>query len=248
MPPNKNSAFYLKPDSHPCTWRVNEKWNLVKLELIRTLLRITRQAHSKSYLVINCPNAQENLTTSEIMSDWRRFEHCSESLIISGNYFPLQIKQKVDLIWNKVKLLFAPIWFHLPLFDPKIQFVSIFRVAYLHLSLFTYIWPYLDLITPIWSYLPLIALIAPSLCAIFIKHMYSSIEKIIHRDIALQRIYGCRKCWHECSLCVYLVIDNFWGIQSVVWLRIQLLWSAQCQISIATNIRVLNLHIKLYHL
>ena len=124
---------------------------------------------------------------------------------MSGHYRP-QIKQKVDWIWNYVKLLFAPIWFHLPLFDPKIQFLSIFRIAYLHLPLFTYIWPYIDVITPIWSYLPLIALLLP-----YVPYsMYSSIEKIIHGDIALKRIWGSRTCWHECSLCVYLVIDNFW--------------------------------------
>ena len=70
--------------------------------------------------------------------------------------------------------MFAPIWFHLPLFDPKIPFVSIFRIAYLHLPLFTYIWPSIDVITPIWSYLPLIALILP-----YVPYsMYSSIETL----------------------------------------------------------------------
>ena len=81
-------------------------------------------------------------------------------------------------------------WFHLPLFDLKLSFVSIFRIAYLHLPLFTYIWPYIDVITPIWSYLPLIALILP-----YVPYsMYSSIENIIHGDIALKRIWGSRKC------------------------------------------------------
>ena len=50
---------------------------------------------------------------------------------------------------------------YLPLFDPNIPFLSIFRIAYMHLPLLTYIWPYLDLITLIWSYLLLIALILP---------------------------------------------------------------------------------------
>ena len=32
---------------------------------------------------------------------------------------------------------------------------------------------------------------------------------IIHGDIAFQRIWGYRKCCHECSLGVYLVIHNY---------------------------------------
>ena len=40
-------------------------------------------------------------------------------------------------------------------------------------------------------------------------HLSQSNRKIIHGDIAFQRIGGYRKCCHECSLCVYLVIDNF---------------------------------------
>ena len=34
-------------------------------ESVRTLLRITRIAHRKSYLVIICPNSHANLTKSE---------------------------------------------------------------------------------------------------------------------------------------------------------------------------------------
>ena len=34
------------------------------------------------------------------------------------------------------------------------------------------------------------------------------IEKNIHGDVAFQRIGGYRMCCHECSLGVYLVIDN----------------------------------------
>ena len=51
----------------------------VKLELVRTLLRITRLVLRKSHLVIICPNAHEKLTKSEniIRSRWSRFEHCS---------------------------------------------------------------------------------------------------------------------------------------------------------------------------
>ena len=115
--------------------------------------------------------------------------------------------------------------FHLPLLDLKIPFLSIFRIAYLYLPRVTYILPCLDLIIIIWSYLPIIALILPYVPNSH-KNMYSSIETIIYGDIALQRIWGCRKCWHKCSLGVYLVIDNFGGIHSVVWLRKQLFWSA----------------------
>ena len=79
--------------------------------------------------------------------------------------------------------MFAPIWFHLPLFDPKIPYSSIFRIAYLHLPLFTYIWPYLDFITPIWSYLPLIALIlpyvpySPNICILLLRKL---VMEILH--------------------------------------------------------------------
>ena len=41
------------------------------------------------------------------------------------------------------KLLFAPIWFYLPLFAHKIQFVSIFRLTCLHyhyLPIFGLMW------------------------------------------------------------------------------------------------------------
>ena len=107
-----------------------------------------------------------------------------------------------------------------PYLTPKIPFLSIFRIAYLHLPLFTYIWPYLDFITPIWSYLPLIALILP-----YVPYsMYSSIENIIHGDIALKRILGKQKVLTRMQF-VYLF--SHWqflsrSIQSVVWLRIQL--------------------------
>ena len=80
-----------------------------------------------------------------------------------------------------VKLLLAPIWFHLPLFDPKIPFLSKFRISYLHLPLFTYIWPYLDFITPISSCLPLIALIlpyvpySPNICILLLRKVFMEI-------------------------------------------------------------------------
>ena len=87
-----------------------------------------------------------------------------------------------------MKLLLAPIWFYLPLFDPKIKLLSIFSLTYLHLPLFTYIWPlFITIITLIWSYLPLIVLILP---------------------YAFQGIGGYRKGLHECSLGIYLDINN----------------------------------------
>ena len=42
----------------------DQKWNKIKLKSVRTLLRITRLAHMKSYLVIICPNSYEKLTSS----------------------------------------------------------------------------------------------------------------------------------------------------------------------------------------
>ena len=49
------------------TLKVDQKCNYVKLESVRTLLRITRLDHRKSYLVIICPNSHNKLTKSEIM-------------------------------------------------------------------------------------------------------------------------------------------------------------------------------------
>ena len=48
------------------------------------------------------------------------------------------------------------------------------------------------------------------LCATFVSN-----RTIIHGDIAFQRIGGYRKCCHECSLCVYLVIDNCLCVPSI---------------------------------
>ena len=62
------------------TWKVDQKWNYVNLESIRTLLIITRLTHSKSCLIIIYPNLHEKLIKSEIRSSWTRFEYCSESL------------------------------------------------------------------------------------------------------------------------------------------------------------------------
>ena len=43
------------------TWKVDQKWNYVKLKSVRTLLRIAHMVHRKSYLVIIWPNLHENL-------------------------------------------------------------------------------------------------------------------------------------------------------------------------------------------
>ena len=51
------------------------------------------------------------------------------------------------------------------------------------------------------------------LCATFVSN-----RTIIHGYIAFQRIGGYRKCCHECSLCVYLVIDNCLCVPSNVYL------------------------------
>ena len=74
------------PNYHcKCVWHYQlqkkRNWNYVKLELVRTLLRITRLVHRKSYLIIILPNSHENFTKNEISSSWSRFEHYSESLL-----------------------------------------------------------------------------------------------------------------------------------------------------------------------
>ena len=103
-----------------------------------------------------------------VSSDIAQNHSSSQYEVISGHYWP-QFTWKVDKIWNYVKLLFAPIWFYLPLFAPKIPFVSMFSLTYLHLPLFTYIWPNVAFITLILSYLPEIALL-------FTIDRYSSID------------------------------------------------------------------------
>ena len=102
------------------------------------------------------------------------------------------------------------------------MFVLIFSITYLHLPLFTYIWLNVALITLIWSYFPLIALIWPYvphssqidilLLKLHLRAKFESNRTIIHVDIAFKSIRGYKKGCHECSLCVYLVIDvcTFW--------------------------------------
>ena len=80
-------------------------WKVDQLKSVRTLLRITRLAHRKSYLVIICLNSHEKLTKGEIRSNWSRFKHCSESLVypigspICSLFTPIHMKS-----WPKVKL------------------------------------------------------------------------------------------------------------------------------------------------
>ena len=84
-------------------WKVYQSWNQVKLESVRTLRKITRPVHRKSFPVNTCPNSHEKLTKGEIMSSWCRFEHCSEPLPIGSHiwslFSPIHMKS-----WPKVKL------------------------------------------------------------------------------------------------------------------------------------------------
>ena len=83
---NHSSSTYEVLSDHylpQFTWKVYQKCNYVMLESVRTLLRITRLAHRKSYLLIYLPNSDATLTKGEIMTSWSRFKHCSESLVLS---------------------------------------------------------------------------------------------------------------------------------------------------------------------
>ena len=54
---------YLVISGHNSHEKFNKsEWNQVKLESIRTLLKIIRLASKKSYLVISGPNSHEKLT------------------------------------------------------------------------------------------------------------------------------------------------------------------------------------------
>ena len=87
------------------TWKVDQKLNYVKLESISTLLRITQLAYRKSYLVIMCPNAHEQLTKSEIMSSWSRFEYCSKSLVQPIGSHIWQLLAPINMnSWPNMKL------------------------------------------------------------------------------------------------------------------------------------------------
>ena len=48
--------------SPKCIWKVDQRWNQVKLESAQTLLKIIHLASRKSYLVIIFPNSHDKLT------------------------------------------------------------------------------------------------------------------------------------------------------------------------------------------
>ena len=104
---NHSSSPYEVISGHylpQCIWKVDQTWNLVKLEMVRTLLKITRLTYRKSNLAIIGPNSLDKWTKSEIMSSWSLFEHCSESLVLPiGSHiwslFP-HFTWKVDQKWN----------------------------------------------------------------------------------------------------------------------------------------------------
>ena len=49
-------------------WKVDQKWNDVKLESVQTLLKCTCITSRKSYLIIIGPNVYEKLTNNDIRS------------------------------------------------------------------------------------------------------------------------------------------------------------------------------------
>ena len=136
-----------------------------------------------------------------------RFKHWSKSLVqpIGRHVWPLSAPNQTKS-WLNMKLCQVIVCTNLvssTLIWPQ---NTICVYIYNCLSAFTTIHLYLALYRRYYPYLVIFALILP-----YVPYaMYSSIEKIIHGDIALKRIWGSRKCWHECSLCVYLVIDQFW--------------------------------------
>ena len=112
-----------------------KRWPKVKLRQVgvgSNIAQFAHLAHRKSYLIIIYPNAHETLTKSEIMSSWSQFEHCLESLIwliwshIWALFAPTHIKSWPNMKLGKV--LFALILCYLPLFAPKIQFLSTFSI------------------------------------------------------------------------------------------------------------------------
>ena len=95
---------------------------------------------------------------------------------------------------------------NLALLGPKIPCFSILSITYLHLPLFTYIWPNVALIALILLYVPY----SPQIDILLLRLHLCKVRVIgqLFMDIAFKRIGGYRKCCHECSLCVYLVIAN----------------------------------------
>ena len=117
-------------------------------------------------------------------------------------------------------MTFAPIWFNLPLFGPKIQLLSIFSLTYLHVPLFTYIWLYLVIFALNCFELTIWAIF--TLQSLHRGHRYSSIEtaplsKMLEQSDNYSWRYCISKNWkiHTCSVFTnvvwvfYLVIENF---------------------------------------
>ena len=70
------------------TWQVYQNQNYVKLALVPTLLKFTRLASRKSYLVIIGPKDHDIFTKGVTRSSWNRLEYCSESSTSVYHYLP----------------------------------------------------------------------------------------------------------------------------------------------------------------
>ena len=127
-----SKKIHLSVPIHMKSWPKSKSG---QVELVWTLLRITRLDPSQSYLVIICPNSHEKLTKSEIRSSYY--------LLQFGFIYP----------YLAPRYNFCPYLAYLKL--------SIFSLTYLYLPRLTYIWLYIGLMTLIWAYLPLIALVLP---------------------------------------------------------------------------------------
>ena len=119
------------------TWKVDQKWNYVKLKLVRTFLRITRLAYWKLYLAIIGPNSHEKLTKYEIRSSYYllqfgfiypylapKYHVCPYLALLTYIYYYLHIHVYVALL--------TFIWSDLPWFDQ----IAIFTI-YMYSSIET---------------------------------------------------------------------------------------------------------------
>ena len=107
------------------TLKVDQKWNYVKLESVQTLLRITRLAHRKSYLIIISPNSLENLVKSKIRSNWSLFwpiwNHIwSLFASIHMQSWPKVKLYKLESVWTFLKTThLAYMKWYLAIIDPN---------------------------------------------------------------------------------------------------------------------------------
>ena len=116
-----NNGLNSQLSLHMCMTFLIAKEKKLKLELVRTLLRITRLAYSELYLVTICPNAHEKWTKSEIRSSWIRtllrntsLTHKRSCLIISyTNSHEKLTKSEIRSSWTRFEYcsesLFVPI-------------------------------------------------------------------------------------------------------------------------------------------